>query len=351
MRKAKKRWFPALTAVLMTISLTAVGAKAAVESPKMLVPVGHTAGIKLFSEGVMVVDLADKIGDEASPAKNCGLKKGDMIEKVNGVSISSTEHLQEYLQQEKGENVELTVSRGGKTLSLNAAPAQNDDGVYCLGAWIRDSVAGIGTITFYDPETKRFGALGHGISDVDTALLMPLSDGSIMDSQVKTVRRGAEGSPGELKGEFDLKNDAGTLYANTDAGVFGTLSGENDDFTRRAALPTAAAGEVHIGEAVILANVQGDEVKEYTAEISRVYAGVPGNRNFLVTVTDDSLLEITGGIVQGMSGSPVIQNGKLVGAVTHVLVDDPTRGYAIFAENMLETAQGVADEKALKDAS
>ena len=339
MRKLQKRCLPALTALLMTISLTAVGAKAAAELPEALVPVGHTVGIKLFSEGVMVVDLADEIGGETSPAKNCGLKKGDKIEKVNGVSINSTEHLQECLQQEGNETVELTVSRGGKSFSLNAAPAQNDDGVYCLGAWIRDSMAGIGTVTFYDPATGRFGALGHGITDVDTALLMPLSGGSIMDSTVKTVRRGEEGSPGELKGEFNLNHDAGSLYANTDAGVFGILAGENDDFTNCKAVPVASAEEVHVGKASILANVTGDEVKEYTAEISRVYAGIPGNRNFLVQITDPALLEVTGGIVQGMSGSPVIQNGRIVGAVTHVLVNDPTRGYGIFIENMLEAAK------------
>ena len=167
---------------------------------------------------------------------------------------------------------------------------------------------------------------------------MPLAGGSIMESTVKTVRRGAEGSPGELKGEFDLSRDAGSLYANTDVGVFGVLEGENADFTAHGAVAVADAEEVHVGEATILANVTGDEVKEYAAEISRVYAGIPGNRNFLVTVTDPTLLEITGGIVQGMSGSPIIQDGKLVGAVTHVLVNDPTRGYGIFIENMLDAA-------------
>ena len=337
MRKTKKRWFALLTASLMTVSLVSIGAEAAAEAPKTLVPVGHTVGIKLFSEGVMVVALADEIAGETSPAKNCGLKKGDMIEKLNGVSINSTEHFQQCLQK-SGENVELTVSRGGKTLSLNAEPARNEEGIYCLGAWIRDSMAGIGTVTFYDPVTGCFGALGHGITDVDTALLMPLSGGSIMDSTVKTVQRGAVGSPGELKGEFDLSHDAGELYANTDAGVFGTLAGENDDFTCRKAVPAASAKEVHVGDATILTNVFGDEVGEYEVKISRVYAGLPGNRNFLVTVTDPALLKITGGIVQGMSGSPIIQDGKLVGAVTHVLVNDPTRGYGIFIENMLDAA-------------
>ena len=286
----------------------------------------------------MVVDLADEIDGTSSPAKNCGLKKGDMIEKLNGVSISSTEHFRECLQKEGSENVELTVSRGGKTISLNAAPAQNGEGVYCLGAWIRDSMAGIGTVTYYDPATGHFGALGHGISDVDTALLMPLSGGSIMDSTVKTVRRGEEGSPGELKGEFNLEEDAGTLFANTEAGVFGTLNKENADFIGQKALPLAAAENVHVGNATILANVFGDEVVEYAAKISRIYTGLPGNRNFLVEITDPALLEVTGGIVQGMSGSPIIQDGKLVGAVTHVLVNDPTRGYGIFIENMLEAA-------------
>ncbi len=338
MKKTKNRPLSLLAALLMTISLFSVGAKAVAESPRYLVPVGHTVGIKLFSEGVMVVDLADEVRGETSPAKSCGLKKGDMIEKVNGVSVSSTEHLQEYLQQEGGENLELTVNRGGKTLSLSTTAAQNDEGVYCLGAWIRDSMAGIGTVTFYDPETREFGALGHGIADVDTALLMPLSDGGIMDSRVKAVKRGEEGSPGELRGEFDLTKDAGVLSANTEAGVFGSVSAPSDIFTAREAVPVASPEEVSAGKATILANVSGDTVAEYEVEISRVYEGFPGNRNFLVTVTDPALLEVTGGIVQGMSGSPVLQNGKLVGAVTHVLVNDPTRGYGIFIENMLNAA-------------
>jgi len=340
MKKAKKRSFLALAAaILMTASVMSIGAKAAAESPGYLVPVGHTVGIKLFSEGVMVVELAEEVSGEASPAKSCGLKKGDMIEKINGVSISSTEHLQKCLQQEGDEDLELTVNRDGKTLSLSANAARNDEGVYCLGAWIRDSMAGIGTVTFYDPETKRFGALGHGVSDVDTAQLMPLANGGIMDSQVKAVRRGEEGAPGELRGEFNLTEDMGILSANTEAGVFGTLTGEADFFAAREAVPVAEAEEVRAGKAVLLANVAGDEVAEYEVEISRVYEGFPGNRNFLVTVTDPALLAATGGIVQGMSGSPILQNGKLVGAVTHVLVNDPTRGYGIFIENMLNAAR------------
>ena len=207
-----------------------------------------------------------------------------------------------------------------------------------LGAWIRDSMAGIGTMTFYDPLSGRFGALGHGVTDVDTGGLMPLEHGSIMDATVKAVKRGESGSPGELRGSFDLTRDSGSLYANTDCGLFGVIEGESNALGTQNAVPVAQRGEVAVGAASILANCEGDAVREYAVEIERIYAGSSPTRNMLVRVTDPELLACTGGIVQGMSGSPILQNGKLVGAVTHVLVNDSARGYGIFIENMLDAA-------------
>ena len=198
-------------------------------------------------------------------------------------------------------------------------------------------MAGIGTMTFYDPETGVFGALGHGITDTETAQLMPLSSGAIMDSQVKAVKKGQQGAAGELKGEFELTQDMGTLNTNCEYGVFGTAEELRFGETLGAALPVAAPEEVTPGKATILANVSGDAVEEYQVEISKIFS-TDGSRNLLLTVTDPALRAVTGGIVQGMSGSPILQNGKLVGAVTHVLLEDPTRGYGIFTENMLEAA-------------
>lgn len=194
-------------------------------------------------------------------------------------------------------------------------------------------MAGIGTMTFYDPATGVFGALGHGITDTDTALLMPFSNGSILPSTVKAVKRGETGAAGELRGDFDLTRDLGQLYANTSAGIFGTL--ETDGLKNDGAM---FAGQPKAGPAVIRSNVQGDQVVEYDIEILKVVPGAGDGRDMVISVTDPELIAITGGIVQGMSGSPVIQDGKIVGAVTHVLLNEPTKGYGISIENMLSAA-------------
>ena len=301
---------------------------------RMLVPVGHTVGVKLFADGVLVVGLSDG----ATPAKASGLREGDIVLSFNGTSIDSTEHLQRLLAENGEARCTVSVRRGAKTLSLPITPEQTDSGSYRLGAWIRDSMAGIGTMTFYDPQSGVFGALGHGVTDVDTGALMPLESGSIMDATVKAVKRGERGDPGELRGDFELTHDSGGLYANTECGLFGTITGESNAVRDCQEVPVAERGEVMTGSATILANCEGDEVCAYEVEIERVYAGSSPTRNMLLRVTDERLLKKTGGIVQGMSGSPILQNGKLVGAVTHVLVSDPSRGYGIFIENMLDAA-------------
>ena len=288
-----------------------------------LVPVGHTIGIKLFAEGVVVIGLAEVEtgGVVSTPGVDCGLRVGDVIEEANGRSVESSEQFAALLQC--GGRVELGVCRDGRELTLAAEPVLGEDGTYRLGAWIRDSMAGIGTVTFYDPATGTFGALGHGITDTDTGLLMPMGDGAVMDATVKAVKPGSAGEPGELRGSFDLTHDAGELYANTERGVFGVL--EDCAFTEADTVPVAKQGEVHTGPAVIRANVSGDGVEEYAIAISRILDGAE-NQNLLIQVTDPRLIRQTGGIVQGMSGSPILQDGKLVGAVTHVMVNDPAKG-------------------------
>ena len=237
------------------------------------------------------------------------------------------------------------MRRGGRLVKLAVCPKKGQDGVCRLGAWIRDSMAGIGTVTFYDPQTGAFAALGHGITDVDTGKLMPLSRGSVMAASVKAVKRGASGSPGELRGDFDLTRDLGSLYANTECGIFGVLPQENRPEAVGEAIPVARRTEVRTGKAVILANCRGNEVCAYEIEIEKLYGGSAPTRNLLLRVTDPALIALTGGIVQGMSGSPIVQDGKLVGAVTHVLLDDPQRGYGILAENML-SASGMTAQSA-----
>ena len=309
-------------------------------SARMLVPVGHTVGIKLFARGVLVV----KLSDGGTPAKSCGLQTGDVIVKCGGVSVTSTEQFQTLLQENGGDATDLQVRRDGENVTLSVSPQQNDQGQYAIGAWIRDSMAGIGTMTYYDPESGALGDLGHGITEVDTAQLMPLSSGSILPSPVKAVKKGAAGKAGELRGDFDLTQDLGTLSANTSAGVFGTVEADGFAASLSQALPVAAASEVRTGPAVILSNVEGDNVQEYDVEILQIVSNSADGRDLVISVTDPELIAATGGIVQGMSGSPILQDGKFVGAVTHVLLNDPTKGYGILMETMLKSgeAQSVA---------
>ena len=304
-----------------------------------LIPMGRAVGIKLFSDGVLVVGLAEVETEEGSkcPGRECGLKTGDVITHINGGEVDTIEQVQNLLTEQAGETLTIQAMRGQKQVQLTAAAVENQDGVYQLGLWLRDSMAGIGTMTFYDPETGMFAALGHGINDVDTAMLMPMESGSIMAATVADVKKGTTGQPGELHGQFDMTRDLGSLYANTERGVFGQMS-QCDMMADGAALEVADPEQVETGPATILSNVQGDEVKEYDIKITHVDQDSKGTRNLMIQVTDPELLNQTGGIVQGMSGSPILQNGRIVGAVTHVLVNDPTRGYGIFIENMLDAA-------------
>ena len=313
-------------AAAFLLCCAAVGA-ADVSGAKSLVPVGHTVGIKLFSKGVMVV----KMPDGETPARNGGLRTGDVILECGGAPVTSVEQFQSLLQEDG--SADLRVSRNGGELAIRVEPERNEDGVCQIGAWIRDSMAGIGTLTWYDPDSGKFGALGHGVTDVDTGLLMPFQDGSILPSTVKAVKKGERGAAGELRGDFDLTRDLGALYANTNWGVFGTLDG-GAAFAGEP-MPT---GQPVKGAARILSNVRGDEVASYAVEITRILPDSSDGRDMEITVTDADLLALTGGIVQGMSGSPIVQDGKFVGAVTHVLLQDPARGYGISMENMLAAA-------------
>lgn len=346
---------------VLAVCLAAVFALGAVSGPtaaaktaapaemgRTVIPMGRAVGIKLFSDGVLVVGLAEiPTADGAlTPAKDCGLREGDIITHINSEEVDSIEEVQEILQTVGDDPMSIRAMRGDKQVQMTMQAVQcASDGAYKLGAWIRDSMAGIGTMTFYDPQAGVFGALGHGINDVDTALLMPLSAGSIMYAEVTDVKKGACGAPGELHGSFQVSNDMGDLFANTPSGIFGRLT---DQSLTGDAQPVAVAqrSEVKTGKATILSNIAGEQVEAYEIEITRIYPqSDTDTRNLMLKVTDPRLLEATGGIVQGMSGSPILQNGKLVGAVTHVLVNDPTEGYGILAENMLSRATEEAQGK------
>ncbi|MDM8239771.1 SpoIVB peptidase [Pseudoflavonifractor phocaeensis] len=315
-----------------------------VEIGDTVIPLGRAVGIKLFSDGVVVTGLSnvESTDSASSPGREGDLRAGDVITHINGQEVNTIEGVQALMAQEQGEPLTLQVQREGKSLQLTVQPVQNQEGAYQLGVWLRDSMAGIGTLTFYDPQSGVFAALGHGISDVDTATLMPLETGSIMKATVSDVKKGLSGEPGELHGVFDLQHDLGTLYANTQQGIFGTLD-DKQLVQSGQGVEIASRDQVHTGKATILSNIAGDQVEEYEIEILTLYPEGDGDtRNLMLQVTDPRLLETTGGIVQGMSGSPILQDGRLVGAVTHVLINEPSRGYGILAENMVKTAQNSA---------
>ncbi|MBQ3080220.1 MAG: SpoIVB peptidase [Clostridia bacterium] len=308
------------------------------ESERILIPGGNMVGVYVKTDGLMYVGASD-LGSTPSPARGAGLKSGDVIQKINGKTIKSLEEFTGQL--EKGKTANLTVDRNGDTLDLPVTPAADPrDGEYRIGAWVRENTAGVGTLTFIDPETGRFGALGHAISDPDTLRMVPISDGAIYESRFKDIIPGKAGEPGELTGDFLSPNNppAGAIDKNGETGVYGTyIKAALPDSLYPTGLPAADKAEIQTGPARIIATVTEEGPKAYDIEIIKTDAREE-IKNLYIQVTDKELLEKTGGIVQGMSGSPIIQDGKLVGAVTHVLVNDPTRGYGIFIENMLNAA-------------
>lgn len=333
MGAAALRGLGLLLAAVLTMWPTAAFAAA-----PTVVPVGRAVGIKLFSDGVVVVGTSEIAtdGGNVNPAKACGLREGDIITHINATEVDTIEEVSALLQELEGEPMSIRAIRDERQVQLTAQPALcSTDGAYKLGAWIRDSMAGIGTVTFYCPDTGAFGALGHGINDADTALLMPLESGSILPASVAGVEKGKSGAPGQLKGVFDTSATLGLLSANTTGGVFGTMT--DSRWVEGAAVEAARRDEVTAGDATILCNISGDRVDQFQVQIAKVFPETEGDcRDYLIKVTDQRLLDATGGIVQGMSGSPILQNGKIVGAVTHVMVDDPTSGYGIYVGRMLQ---------------
>lgn len=302
-----------------------------------LIPVGSAVGIEVDVDGALVEELSEVVTDHGSvyPAKKAGLKVGDVIVKVNGEEIDDLKEFAECAKAFDGTPVEITVLRQGKSLTCTVTPALSVEGKYQIGLWLRDKVAGVGTVTYYNPKTGEYGALGHGISDPESGTVIPITDGKTYDAAIVDVVQGKIGDPGELTGSFDTHSVFGTVGENTVYGIFGVCSGAPQ--TKGAMMETAEMGEAKVGYAEIFSTVDGTEPRSYSVHIDKVERRNNEER-YQLTITDAALLEKTGGVVCGMSGSPILQNGKLVGAVTHVLVNDPTRGYGIFIENMLDAA-------------
>lgn len=296
---------------------------------------GDVFGIKLYTKGVIVVSIDSVTTPSGSkdPAVQAGLKCGDIITHINGEAALSSKQLTDSVEQSQGQTLKLNIDRNGEKLELTLRPEMSVNGGYKAGIWVRDSSAGIGTITFYDDETGKFAGLGHGVCDVDTGKIMPLNNGEAVRARVNGFYKSSAGNPGELCGVFsDIA--LGSLRVNCETGVYGELLQPTGAKT----VPVALESEVKLGAAQMITTIDGNGPQYYDIEITKIYPSSDlSSRNMIIKVTDAGLLEKTGGIVQGMSGSPIVQNSMLVGAVTHVFVNDPTQGYGIFSSRMLET--------------
>ncbi len=304
-------------------------------------PCGDPVGIYMKTNGVLVVGTGSITGIDGisyEPAYHI-VQSGDYILSVNGIETPNKETLIQMINESQGKNVTLKVRRGDEEIEMALQPVMTEEQDYKVGVWVRSDTQGIGTMTYVDSQ-GHFGALGHGINDIDTSTLLKLKKGTLYDSTIRSVIKGEKGAPGELAGVIHYRDEAvlGTIEKNTDTGIFGTISCNLNHFHLEGPVEVAYKQDVKTGTAVIRSALDGT-VKEYEIEIEEIYMNrSDANKGMVIKVTDPKLLEMTGGIVQGMSGSPILQNGKIVGAVTHVLVNDPTRGYGIFIENMLETA-------------
>ncbi|WP_139377167.1 SpoIVB peptidase [Halobacillus hunanensis] len=311
-----------------------------------LVPGGHSVGVQLQTKGVLVVGhhLVNENKEEStSPGEKADIQVGDILLKGNGEELNSMEELSEIVDKsgDQSEPVELTVKRGEETFQTSLTPSLNKkDDQYQIGLYVRDSAAGIGTMTFYHPDSGKYGALGHVIADMDTKQPIEINKGTIVESNVTSIEKGSQGVPGEKRAEFSLKEDRiGTITENSPFGIFGKLDEGIINQKYPDGLPVGYSEQVEEGPAKILTVLEGEKLQEFDVEIvSNMPKDKPVTKGMIVKITDPELLKKTGGIVQGMSGSPIIQNGKIIGAVTHVFVNDPTSGYGVHIEWMLKEA-------------
>lgn len=308
-----------------------------VEKQEVLVS-GSPVGIYMETKGVLVIDsgeITDREGIRRTPAEHI-IQSGDYICEIDGKVLTGKRQLMQLVRENQGEPMELQVIRHQETIKLEMTPVETEDGSYKLGIWVRDNIQGIGTLTYVEPD-GTFGALGHGISDTDTGERLEISDGDLYRADILSIRKGTAGTPGELRGVINYReeNRIGTICGNSQYGIRGQMEpGKYTESMKK--IPTGLKQEIQTGKAEIRCDI-GDGIQEYQCEILEIDSNARDtNKCFVLRITDDDLLSRTGGIVQGMSGSPVLQNGKLIGAITHVFVNDPTKGYGIFIENMME---------------
>lgn len=306
-----------------------------------VVPMGNAIGMKLYTAGVLVVGMSEIEGKK--PYENSGIKEGDRIIQINQNQIDNTDDLMKAVNKSDGNNISIKYVRDEKTIITSIKPLKNSSNEYKIGLWVRDAAAGVGTLTFYEPSSGMFATLGHGIMDIDTAELIKIANGELVTTNILSINKGTKGNPGEIRGTIEAGHTIGSISKNTKFGVFGTINKIpylNTSNTNE--VQVALREEIKTGKAQIICELENGKKEYYDIEIQRIFiSNNKDNKSMLIKVTDKKLLEKTGGIIQGMSGAPIIQNGKFVGAVTHVLVNDPTIGYGVFADIMLKQMKEV----------
>ena len=310
----------------------------------VVIPGGEAIGLRLYTSGVLVVGMSEIVGTDNksySPYKDSGIQEGDMIVKIDDKAITCTSDLITKVNECNGNSVEITYVRDGNNYITEIKPTKTEENEYKLGLWVRDAAAGVGTITYYDPESQMFGALGHGILDIDTDQLIDIAKGEVITSKILSIVKGEKGKPGEVQGSIDNGKVIGEVYKNTNFGIYGKLT-DVSLIEGGKTLEVMPRDEVKMGKATIICTLDNNKREEYEIEIEKLYTSTNrNNKNMIIKVTDKRLLEKTGGIIQGMSGSPILQDGKFVGAVTHVMVNNPEKGYGIFADTMLKQMKEV----------
>ncbi|NLI60626.1 MAG: SpoIVB peptidase [Clostridiales bacterium] len=313
-----------------------------VNPAKSLYAGGSSIGVSLYTKGALLVGISevyDKEGVVHNPALDAGLRPGDVIDQVNGIEVMNAQHLSDLVNHGKHEGLELRIIRGNNIFTTRIIPVKDyHDGKYRLGIWVRDSTAGVGTLTFYDPEKNTFAALGHAITDVDTGTMLSIKNGEIMQSKIIDIKQGKKGNPGELKAAFsDKQKVIGDILKNSPYGIYGKMKTPFDPSQLGKPFPICYQHGVKLGPAKILSTIDEEGIREFDVEIIKInHQNHASAKGMVVEIIDPLLIERTGGIVQGMSGSPIIQDGKIIGAITHVFVNDPKKGYAIFIEWMME---------------
>lgn len=311
-----------------------------------VVPMGNLIGAKLYTSGVLVVGMSEIQGDDQQkhkPYEGSGIEEGDMIVEMDSKKIANTDELVETVNSSKGKAIQIKYVRNDEIITTGIQPIKSEDNEYKLGLWVRDAAAGVGTLTFYEPSTGKFAALGHGIVDVDTGDIINIANGELVTSNLVAIKKGEKGTPGEIKGSIDSGVTIGNISKNTNFGVFGLVSNKNNlNLNGTKEYEVALRSEIQTGEAEIICELENGKKERYKIEISKIYTSNNyDNKSMMIKITDERLLQKTGGIIQGMSGSPIIQNGKFVGAITNVLVSDPTTGYAIFGDLMVKQMKSV----------